>query len=198
MEIALLSGQRQSGETDKAVIACNDYLRLGIGRSFSILLEKYAKLHKDTPPTASMDTLKVWSSKFEWVNRAIDYDATWEQRKTLERQAVMDYGLALDYERVNKLKSLADFLEAQLYEQGETGIYHNLWMPDVKQIGNGDNAIRVDIERFNGALVQQYREVLDDLAQEVGGRKKLVDVTSEGKAIKGYAIVSPDDWDKAE
>lgn len=110
--------------------------------------------------------------KFDWSDRAAEYDAAWEAQKDLERRAVMAEGLALDYERTRKLLRLADFLEEQIYEQGEDGVYHNVWVPDVKQIGTGDNAERVDIERFNASLLEQYRGVLDDIAKEAGGRIK--------------------------
>ncbi len=182
--LELLSGQRQSGESDNAVIASNDYLRMGAGRSLRKLLIKYSDLQKSTAPTQSINTLMQWSSAFSWVERAATCDATWETRKTAEREAVMAYGLALDYERVEKLKRLADFLEAQIYEQGESGAHHNIWLPDVKQIGNGDNAERVDIERFNAALLDQYRATLDDIAKEVGGRVKKQELTgADGGAI---------------
>lgn len=122
--------------------------------------------------------------QFGWAERATAFDATWEARKNAERQAVMDYGLALDYERVRRLLRLADFLEAQLYEQGEAGEFHNVWLPDVKAIGSGEFAERVDIERFNGSLLAEYRAVLDDIAKETGGRIKKTDITSGGEIIK--------------
>lgn len=194
VEIELLSGQRQKGESDNAVIACNDWLRLGTGRTLPRLLERYAVMHQSAPPTASLDTLKKWSVRFDWQARAVQFDATWEVRKNAEREAELGYGLALDYERIRRLKRLADFLEAQIYEQGEGGAYHNVWLPDVKQIGSGEYAERVDIERFNGALFDQYRATLDDLAKEVGGRIRKQDITSGGDKLK-FEIVYPDDHD---
>jgi len=58
-------------------------------------------------------------------------------------------------------------LHEQMYEQGAGGKYHNIWLPDVKEVGGQV----VDIERFNAAIVDQYRGALDDIAKEVGGRK---------------------------
>lgn len=192
--IELLSGQRQSSESDNAVIACNDYLRMGTGRSLSKLLVKYGDIQQKSAPTQSIGTLQQWSAKFDWQSRATEFDAGWEARKNAERQAVMDYGLSLDYERVTELIRLAEFLKAQLYERGvlfdesgnptnRPGAYHNVWVPDVKSIGGGEFAERVDIERFNSAIFEQYRAVLDDIAKETGGRIKKTDVTSGGKTI---------------
>lgn len=170
--VELLAGSRQKRETTKAVQACNDWIRLGPGRSLPDLLEKYTALNQDEPPTLSLATLKHWSSVYDWQKRAEAYDAEIERQKNEYRQQVLQTGLALDYERVIKLKRLADFLISQIYERDENGAYHNVWLPDVKQIGSGDQAERVDIERFNAPIIDQFRGVLDDLAKETGGRRK--------------------------
>jgi len=161
---------------------------MGTGRTLSKLLVKYNDIQQKSAPTQSITTLQQWSSKFGWAERATEFDAGWEARKNAERQAVLGYGLSLDYERVNKLLRLADFLESQLYERGATddgtpGPYHNVWVPDVKSIGGGEFAERVDIERFNSAILEQYRAVLDDIAKETGGRIKKTDVTIGGNPI---------------
>jgi hypothetical protein len=130
-----------------------------------------------------MGTLQQWSSRYDWPARAEAYDAQLEEQKNAHAQEIMRSGLALGHERVTKLKLLADFLEQELYTRDETGAYSNLWLPDVKQIGAGDDAQRVDIVRFNTPLVEQYRGVLDDLAKETGGRKQTHDITSDGQKI---------------
>jgi hypothetical protein len=195
-QVTLLAGQRQKGERLTAIHACNDWLRLGRGRSLPKLLERYTKAHEEAPPTRSLDTLKKWSSRYKWQDRSEEYGAELEQRKNERRKEVMDSGLALDFERVDQLKDLAHFLIDQLYEQGEDGDYHNVWLPDVKQIGSGKNAERVDIERFNAAIFSELRGVLDDLAKETGGRKQKHEVSGpEGGAVtvQYTGNVNPDD-----
>lgn len=182
-----LAGTRHEAESDKAVIACNDYLRLGAGRSLYNLYESYraqseSKTSPEKPSSRRLATLKGWSSKFGWVERATQYDAEYEARKEERRQQVMNDRLALDFERVLVLQDLAAFLLSQIYEQVD-GSYPNLWLPDVKQIGSGENAERVDIERFNAAIISELRGTLDDLAKETGGRLRRTDVTSGGKPI---------------
>lgn len=178
-QVTLLSGQVQSGESKKAILACNDWLRLGAGRTLVALVQKYTKIHQDTPSTKSLDTLKSWSTKYNWIERAEAHDAAIEDLKDARRKQAMESGLALDYERVGELKRLAGFLVEQMYEQGADGAYHNIWVPDVKQIGSGEHAERVDIERFNGELIAQLRGTLDDLAKETGGRKQKTEVTGK-------------------
>jgi hypothetical protein len=183
-KIKLLAGQRQKGERLTAVQACNDWLRLGRGRSLSKLLETYTENDQELPPTRSMGTLKGWSSRYHWQDRSEEYDAELERQKNERRQEVMDSGLALDFERTDELKRLAHFLISQIYEQGENGDYHNIWLPDVKQVGAGKDAERIDIERFNAAIISELRGVLDDLAKETGGRKLRQEITgAEGGAV---------------
>lgn len=179
-----LAGMRQDSETDKAVQACNDWLRLGPGRSLPGLLQKYSEMQQNAAPTRSKSTLSRWSANFNWSVRAAEYDATYEQRKNEERDREINYGLALDYERIRKLKRLAGFLETQIYEQDDDQQYCNVWVEDAKQIGSGKDAERVDIVRFNGSLIQQYRDVLDDLAKEVGDRVKKIAGTGPNGEIE--------------
>jgi len=185
----LLTGERLPREGYKAILACNGYLRLGPGRSLAKLLNRY-QAGAETPPTKRLNTLKAWSSQFDWQLRAAAYDAEIERQKTAYVQEIMKTGLATAHERVLKLKMLADFLEQQLYAQDvdgppaeETegqvtrrppnqGQYPNIWLADVKQIGAGEFSERVDIVRFNASLIEEFRGTLDDLARETGGRRQ--------------------------
>jgi hypothetical protein len=166
-----LAGERQRGETSKAIQACNDYLRMGPGRSLRLLHKQY-KDEQKLAPTRILGTLCNWSSRYGWQRRAEAYDAELDRLKTERAEEIMRSGLALAHERVEKLKDLAAFLETQMYEQDDTGAYPNVWLPDVKQIGGGEHAERVDIERFNAALIGEFRATLDDIAKETGGRKQ--------------------------
>lgn len=201
-KLDLLAGERQESESDRAVQACNDYLRMGPGRTLPKLTQKYGKSRKKSePPTDSYNTLERWSSIFGWPARATEYDATREAEKNERRRKEFDAGLALDFERVRKLKKLALFLEKQIYEQedpaalitaatsedGEMEIsvsaspYPNVWVRDVKAVNNQ----RVYIFRFNQAILSEYRAALDDLAKEVGDRKQKLEHTGkDGKPIQ--------------
>lgn len=185
-EVELLNGVRQDGETDVAVTACNDWLRMGSGRSIPALIHNYTQLSAFQrgykPPSTSYDTLRHWSSDFDWPARARAFDANYEALKTAEAEAVQNYGLSLQHERLRELYQLAALLRGQIYELSEphpiTGrvSFSNLWVADVKAIGSGEFAERVDIERFNSALIEQYRKVLEDIAKEVGGRVQKQDI----------------------
>ena len=194
--VNLLGGERQRSESFRAILACNDYLRMGPGRSLRGLLEQYAKSDQQSPPTRYMGTLKKWSANYGWQERAAAYDAGLEAEKNARAAEIMQSGLAVAHERVVKLKELAEFLDKQMYEVGADGLYHNVWLPDVKQIGSGPDAERVDIERFNAPIIEQYRGTLDDLAKETGGRKQQHEVTGkDGGPIHVIAIggVDPDE-----
>lgn len=176
--------QVQKKESKKAAAACADYLRMGIGRSLAKLHQSYTGTTPTEPPTRTLRVLKQWSSDFGWQDRAEAFDKEIDAAKEQRRKEVMESGLALDYERVIELKRMAALLSGQIYEQGETGDYHNVWLPDVKQIGSGEFAERVDIERFNGEIFSQLRGALDDIAKETGGRKQKTEITGkDGEAL---------------
>jgi hypothetical protein len=182
--IELLVGEKQEGETRRAVQACNDYLRMGSGRSLAKLLDRY-QTATELPPTKRLKTLKDWSRKHNWQGRVSEYDIELECQKNEYRHEVIQSGLALDYERVNELKRLGCFLIDQVYEQDEDGRHFNVWLRDVKQIGGGLHAKEVKLERFNAAIISELRGVLDDLAKETGGRRQNVDVTSGDEPLQG-------------
>jgi hypothetical protein len=189
-QIELLAGVPSQNESNKAIQACNDWLRLGIGRTIPMLLEQYEFIPENTSPTKSLNTLYKWYSVYDWKARATQFDEQIEAFKTAEHNNTLQRGLGLTHERLKKLYRLASFLESQLYELSEpdedgTRYFHSLWVSDVKQIGKGDEIERVDIERFNSALISEYRATLKDIAEEVGGRVKKQEVSgANGSAIK--------------
>lgn len=173
-----LVGDRQARESKKAVIACNDYLRMGPGRSLNKLVQKYNENSTEKPPSKHRATLAKWSGRFEWVMRSEEYDAQQDKVKSQVADEIMRTGLALAYMRVEELNWLFTLLKEQITEK------RKLWVHDVKQIGQGENAERVDIERYNTSLITDLRGVLDDLAKETGGRiKKTEHSGPEGNAI---------------
>jgi hypothetical protein len=150
---------------------------MGPSRSLRALAEQYSESEQNIAPTRSIGTLMGWSDRYGWVERAAQYDAQLEAEKNAEAQRIMREGLALAHERVRKLDALAGFLEEQLYEQGKDGKHHNVWMPDVKSVGYGENAEIVTIEHFNASLIREFRDTLADLAAETGGRVKKSEIT---------------------
>lgn len=176
-----LTGQRQPKETKRAVQSCNDYLLMGAGRSLEKLWQRYQAVTDPLPPTRRITTLKQWSTDYGWVARADEYDAKVEAEKTAlveaRRRDAIDTGLALDYERILKLKHLADTLGREIWSDDGKFIKDAIWLPDVKQIGGGEYAERVDLVKFNQAILTEFRAILDDLAKETGGRKSRQEVT---------------------
>lgn len=137
-----------------------------------------------SPPSLSVETLYTWSKNYGWSERKAIYDGDIEMRKNRELRQVMELDLANPHGRIGRLIRLANMLEGQIYELSEpdeTGkrVYHNVWVPDVKAVGSGDNMEIVDIERFNAPLIKEYRETLDDIAAETGGRVRHAKITHE-------------------
>lgn len=92
--VQLLAGERQKGERDRAVIACNDYLLMGPGRSLRKLWEQYREQKRlqtaYKPPTVRLKTLSDWSVRYDWQTRAKLYDAEQERIKAEKFQAEIE------------------------------------------------------------------------------------------------------------
>lgn len=194
-QLELLAGERHPREGQNAIVACNDFLRMGPGRTLAGLARYYAAVEYELPPTRSLATLKDWSAKFSWRARAADYDAAWEGLKNEVRKQVMTSGLALDYQRVSDLKDLATFLKEQILKQDADGEHHRVWLPDVKVVGSGQYAEVVTVERFNAALIREFRQALADLAAETGGRISKQDVVNRVTWADIIEQAAPDDDD---
>lgn len=188
---------RCRGETRRANDALYDYWLMGPGRSLRLLLDQYRQQTDDEsatekPPTVRFRTLGGWSSRYQWqarVDRAkeIADDEIAELERETRKQAILSSGFALQYNRIASLQKLADLLEGELYEEDKR------WLPDAKQIGAGDMAERVDIVRFNRALIEQFRQTLDDIAAEMGERVKGLEL----RGRVGIASITADDLAQA-
>ena len=179
-------------ETRRANDALRDYWLMGPGRSLRTLCEVYSQrsvseASAEAPPTKRARTLFHWSTYYAWQAR-IDHakkildDEIAQAELEARRAEVLGSGYALSFERVDSLKSLAELLCDELNEEDKR------WLPDVKQIGAGEHAERVDIVRFNAQLIEQYRRTLDDIAAELGERVKGIDLTTGGKQIQVVSI----------
>lgn len=200
--IELLVGERFDGEHDMAASACNDYLRMGRGRSFVKLVEHYENLESEAKknksivcdvPTTSRSTLSLWSSKYNWMERANKYDSLMEQQRNLEAAKIMESGYALTHNRVAMLDALAnkvyDILEKKGLERTVT-----------KGIGFGEQFQTVTETEFRRDEIRELRGLLDDLAQETGGRQKSLNVNASGLAglLSGSGVNKDDEIEDAE
>ena len=194
-ELQPLVGERVPGESDISVLACNDFLRMGPGRKLMALSHVYTTLKGQKPPTRALGTLQKWSYKFRWTKRATEYDVQYDEYKTAMSESCLETGIALVWERVMRLKLLEEKLFDLIFGNEEEGLEAKLFLRDFKQTGSGASAEVHELERFNAPLIDQYRKLLDDISQEVGGRAKPTDKGSEDDPIvvKVYKGVSMED-----
>ena len=176
-------------ESRRANAALRDYLLMGTGRSINKLVAKYAA--DPAAPTKSRVTIAAWSGDFAWVARSQQFDEL-QQAKTRQeyderRAAIMENGLALTHERVAKLVKLFDQLEQYAVDE------ERVWLKDVKsvRVGTGIEMSedgktrevgeyeRVDLIRFNDALIGKMLETLAALAAETGGRVRKAELTGK-------------------
>ena len=157
--VEVLAGEKHKGETSKAIQACNDYLRMGPGRSLRVLVRRYSEDKQKQAPTRSLQTMFGWSTRYDWQARAEDHDTELEARKNAEAEAVMQEGLALPHERVRMLKDMAESLQPRI-----------IWVGAKRG---------KPVEIIDPAVVAQLRGTLDDLAKETGGRVKRQEFTGK-------------------
>lgn len=81
-------------------------------------------------------------------------------------------GFALVENRVEALNELAELLKEELKTDRR-------WLPRVKQIGTGKHAKVVHYEEFNRVELNSFRDVLDDIAKEMGGRTYGISASEE-------------------
>lgn len=163
-------------ETNKARQAFEDYYALGPGRSLRKLVQRYNKDGTENPPTKHLNTLAKWSKAHNWQERVKGRDEE-IARAHLEhlKETATETGYALFYKRIGDLNEIAELLRQEIFTEEKR------WLPDVKQIGSGEEAERVDILRFNAALIREFRGILEDIAAEMGERVKGIDMTIAGE-----------------
>ncbi len=110
------------------------------------------------------------SNQWHWTERAAAWDASFiaevEQRVVAEKTRTLLTGYALSHRRVAQLNDQAEQLIAMLSDPNK------VWVPDVKSVGTGPDAERVDLVQFNSALFHEIRSTFDDIAKELGERVK--------------------------
>lgn len=171
------------------------YLYLGPARSLIAVYRAEAKSKKSAEergrarnvPGAWFAAVKRW----DWYARAIAFDdAERKKRDALyaaRADEILASGFAVRFTRIAELNRLAELLQEEIWTDDKR------WLPDVKQIGSGEDAERVDLVRFNTSVIEQYRQTLEDIAVEMGERVRGVKVSGS----LGIAQMSADDLAKA-
>jgi len=195
--------ERLPGESVRANAAFAFYAMMGSDRSLRNLLA--ALKQAEYAPTRSWATLSGWSQMFGWVERARRFDEIQREKDKAayeaRHRAIMESGLALTHERVDKLKNLFAQLEGYLSDE------KNIWLPDAKSIrvgsvqedaGSGKTREageykQIDLVHFNGPLFDKILATLEALAEETGGRIK----KTENSGSIQFVQVTSDDMAKA-
>jgi hypothetical protein len=184
------------------------YCQLGSKRSLAAIYRKERRVQArrvayQKKSSRNSGISKSWhdaSKRWEWESRAVAWDA--DQRAQLSAEyerrkaEILSSGMALNFERLERLGKLSDLLWRELNTPDKR------WLPDVKSIGQGENAERVDLVRFNSGLIQQFRETLDDIAAEMGERVRglklsgNMSVTAVNSDDMNQAKLKADEWRK--
>lgn len=119
------------------------------------------------------------SHEWHWDERATAWDAHQtqevEQQIAAERAKVLKTHYALMHQRIRDLDEVATVLKQELLDPNKR------WLADVKSVGTGPTAQRVDLITFNDALIREWRAALSDIASELGERVKVTKQELTGK-----------------
>ena len=150
-------------------------------------LAKSRKVSRSAPKSWR-DMAVYW----QWHDRAEAWDQYISELASAaaetERLRILSSGYALKHKRVDELNQLAVLLLQEIREEDKR------WVPDVKSIGSGKFAERVDIVRFNASLIEQARQTLEDIAAEMGDRMTKHALSGKLDVIN----MSIEDWKAAQ
>lgn len=167
-------------ESNRTRAAFEDYYAMGPGRSLTALVAGYRVRGESDPrpPARRLATVKAWSAAFGWQARIAERDAAATAAAArafeAERQAALQSGFAVLHRRVDALNALAELLQGEVLDATKR------WLADAKWIGGFESGSRVELERFNAPLIEQFRGALSDIAAELGARVKGVEVVGKG------------------
>lgn len=144
--------------------------------------ENREKPRKSEPPGHWYEMAKQW----KWEERAEAWDAAQFAEEEKIKKRVIQTKWALQHRRILALQEVAQSLLDMMGDENK------VWVPDVKSIGSGPDAERVDLVQFNSDLYKEFREYISDIAEEVGGRVKKQETTHKGLS-KMYVDLDDDE-----
>ncbi|MCX6081671.1 MAG: hypothetical protein NTW32_19265, partial [Chloroflexi bacterium] len=152
-----------SPESSRANTALRDYCHIGSIRTLEKLIGTY--IHQPDAPTHSLNTLKKWSITYAWAARVFAFDEIQRSSDNLtfaqRRRSIVESGLSLKHERIEKLKLAYAQLEPYLTQPDF------IWPRQVKKLPTtGGGFELIETRRFNAEIFTQIRGILADIARE--------------------------------
>lgn len=136
----------------------------------AVFQQEETKKNREKPRKKPTGDWYEIAKKWKWEERVAAWDAyvdeEVEKRIVAERKKVLRSHYALMHKRVELLDRKVQQLAEITDDEGK------VWLPDVKSVGSGPSARRVDLVQFNDAAFRELREYLDDIAAEMGERVK--------------------------
>lgn len=167
--------ERMEGESPLWYRRFERYRLMELVRSIAaVFQEEETERNREKPRTKPTGDWYEIAKQWQWEERAAAWDAyqdeQLEKQILAERKKVLKSHYALMHKRVQELDELATLLRKEIHEK------EKYYLTDVKQIGYGEFAERVDLEVFNDKLISEFRATLTDIAAEMGERVKKQEV----------------------
>lgn len=171
------------GESDLWFGRFRAYLLMGFRRSVQAVFQQELEENGGNWRDEAHGSWYEYAKKYNWQARAAAYDAHWleEQDELIkqEREIVLRTGFAVQHRRIQSLDKILNKLLEMTEDEDK------VWLPDVKAIGTGEFAERVDLVNFNAPLFTLIDKYKAAIAAEMGERVKKKEITGkDGGAVE--------------
>lgn len=159
-------------------------------RSIAAVFQQEDAKKRKTAREGTSGSWYEYARRWDWDARIAAWDA--HQAKEVEaaiaaeRQKVLSEGYALMHERVKTLNVVAKKLVSDIAKG-------KLYRTDVRSVGTGKDAERVDVELFEEGVIRELRGCLDDIAKELGERVKRTETAITELPSNVYIGFNPDE-----
>lgn len=114
-----------------------------------------------------------WKPRFKVTKQEVDH---YRKTRAIKLQAIKEAdeagalkaGFAIKEKRVAALAQLAETLRLELTREED----NRLWTQNAKGLGSGESWEKYEYEEFNKAEIDAFRGLLEDIAAEVGERRR--------------------------
>lgn len=183
--------EQQEGESMTWFRRFERFRLMVFGRSIAaVFQEEETEKNREKPRTKPTGDWYEIAEKWNWEDRAAEWDAfqTEEAERVIarERAIVLRSGFALQHKRVQALDKIANKLIDMIEDEDK------VWLPDVKAIGNGPSAERVDLVNFNAPLFSLIEKYQASIAAEMGERVKKTELTGNLDTGQNVVVYLPD------
>jgi len=169
------------GETRRANAALREYALMGPGRSLLKLHARFRAIPKKNapqPPTRRLSTLKLWSTKYDWVARVNRWGKIrWETRRRAILESDWEDGRALREKALKLLEGIDGSSLSQVVEAIQVA-------SKLQRMATDEPTDKVEValtgQALDGVIEREIARLLEEMGDGLGVEVSLEDVLPGG------------------